>query len=482
MTFDLSLPLLIRCIDKRFIQRAPSEVTHLRQITEQIVQLGGIILSCTGRIPFIPINLKAVKGGFGTVLVIGNLGGYACINSLSYLRLFEDYKLADSKEERALLRKTPHAKLKSLILISSLAISAIAQVRSVALAYRYNGNSIGMAVWILLGDSSRPICSTKISLEKGLSSYSHDETETRLNKVNHLVCQLLEIKRELFAQMSPNERIILIKKLKSLTQEKDLVLRVSNYLKLIFDGVELNRLLLTPAQKNEKISMQLIGGNLSLAQMISWGLVTYQESSSLFCSPIARGLLAASVIGANVYLNGNSIIKTCLKISQSIRSYFQHTYTPSITTQLRPTLNYLLPFMGFLIATIAWGPSVQVNRDYAQGGLSLYLQISVSIAISLFVMYCATKLSERIASKSICRWGTDEEKSIIQFDIDLQQLIRLFQGCSPSDFVSLILYLPKRLKSELLQKYNLSEEMISAYFSKKQSATEMTPLLEDQAV
>ncbi len=471
-------PLSLFTRDQLILGMPPAEA-KAHKIGRLTLKGVGVTLATLGKVPFISINMKLGENNkvYGGVLDFSNCVSFAALISRALTNMVDDYLAPLGEAEKSLVRSKNSKSLDHLILISSVALGILSQVPFAYLAYVYNAKSLLMPLAIFASDSWYPVYSTNLSLRnlserRNFSIFEKDLAKYR----NNLIKFVKESRFSLITDEEHREAYLLgLQRIRSFENPDN---QSAEYMTLLSTR-NIDPLAEPPPYCKflEKV-ITGVGAVATASNFFIIGFLGFKGMELIWPNPFAEAIMAILTVGANAYLNGTSIPNMAVSLFTMITSSLRGLYQPTVADQLAPKLAFALKSLSMIMASLSYGPSVQISRDYFEGAFSTYLEVSLSLATILLVASALLDLSDEITENYIIHTGSEEEQQLLQLH---HQMIRFSKVLKKSPLLALARFLkilPRGLFDKLNQTIDLSRGQLNEYI-RQQLDKDTQPLLQE---
>ncbi|NGX56486.1 MAG: hypothetical protein K1060chlam5_00729 [Candidatus Anoxychlamydiales bacterium] len=461
-------------IVKELIEQ-PLEVKKVKNLKTKIA---AVAISFFAKLPFVNVNFKFAQNNIflGSIFSISNVIGYWALGSKSSLHLIEEhFEFNESKTSNIFHDRTSKI-IKGAIIAKSIFFGLSSRSLNAYIAYKYNNNNLFYPLVIFLCDSSFTIYSLKLSFEK-LFRKKGNGIEKKIKLIKKDIVTSVEDKKSQVTSLSKEGQTTFFKELQEIKNSEGGTEKTKKYLEKVTYVKNINEED-TKIKKCFKLALYIPGLQLTISRVLYYAISCFFGAKLFFKDNIIPFIISFLVTSSNAYLNGIWIMSSTKSVLMSLKDFFNSSYKLSISERLRPTLTFSLKALAFLISIFSGAPFAQVMQDSMKGSFSIYIQITLSIAIALLVSKAMFSIIDEIVKFIVLRKGSFEEKNILLLNNEMQRLINVLEKSTFLEFAKFLNIISETQLKAILDKYKVNSQMLKEYIEKMSPKEEERSLIE----
>lgn len=374
-----------------------------------------------------------------------------------------------------------------MVLSGSATIAAISQVPAGIIEAKYNSpkyNQVLAFISTVLAGSFLPTLSIQVMIDAALRERTFSQLETTLDLVQQNMVGLVRQYRELFVRTPFQRKLLLIGRFNLLSASPKNGGRINQ---LVRDMVKArNQVPVKRSNRCERVMNGLATCNgvvlASVAQTVL-GMYSFSNAMEVFEErveyPKAVAGVWAGLVVSSSYLMSKAIVDTSRRLTTTFVNVVIRREEKTISEQLRPKTVFASKFLGLVIDLLAQGAGWVVWGDFYKeydDNTKNFFRGTMCSAMFLLLFTASLDLVNELTEYCIRHKGNGQEKEIIQFYDQLQQIAKLVEGSSFRDFSIFLTKLPPETARVLLQKHTDTLGKLAGYIAHpemlKQTKTE----------
>ncbi|MFI5335100.1 MAG: hypothetical protein ACHQT8_08115, partial [Chlamydiales bacterium] len=433
-----------------------------------------LIVSAGAKIPYIPIALTLPGGPF---FAFANSAAFFNLEYWAITGTIDDVLGPKGEHEIILQHRQSKGRCYLVAIIStSVALALLSQIPIALPALDYNRGYQALGFGVLLGAGALlPVRSIQLSIEKSLKMQKCilGEVGKQVEAVRSEMLLLVDEHREFFRQMEYLDKLEHLAKVSLLREGEHSVGKVDSYAQMIFDSQPAY-----PAARSASLcdrASSAIGLWLTSSFQVAITMYTWTKTKEhMIDNDYVAGGFAAAVLATGVYLTGKSIIQTTQLMFRSLFNCLRCKKERTIAEQVRPKLCLSVKLMGLMLNLAALGPTVIIWGDFFKDNRATQAYFEGTMCAALFLLLSTATLDTvDMAVEEIVVAGKNlTKKEVVQYHRDIQIIARLLDESPLVDFSIFILGCPDELKTQLLERANLSIEALEGYIARSSDQVE----------
>lgn len=439
---------------QRFVNQIPIEHTTCSKVIRFIIKGSLASISIIGSVPLAGVSLDfAGRNIKGYCLAIGNVISVANLNTWSILKVVKDKVLPKSKEGIKLLAAERGCWKNSsevVIIIASVAIGILCQIPQAYVSYYYDDKKWIFPLLTLLGCSSLPIYSIKLTIDNMLDRKQAKPFEKKLQLLKEFLINRLQCNEKRLLEVSLDERDAYFNELERIKDSDELPLQMNRLLSTLFSKPNRQVQNETCIRKYGRYAVEGAGLALTFSRLAVVAITSYKAIEIFTKNFFACIITTAFIVACNTYLTYKVISNVCISAYDRGINAFQGKKHPSFSFNFYPLTSVIMKVFMVAILAFAWAPLYVVPRDNTSGSFQTFLEVAYIIG-GLFVMGNALFESTEDFYEMYSNWkGSADERKYLKFKEDVECFSLMIKRSPLKSFASFANLLSDDLLEECL--------------------------------
>lgn len=438
-------PNLSLFVSRRLISELLPHESTCHLIARRSLQVFGPLIACAAKLSFIALSVAAagsneVLAGF---LSYGNVTAFSIVISWCALCMIRDLMAPKGDEVQALESSQASGWRKTTVAIISIAFGILAQFPLAYLVYVYNNNNLLMPIAVMVSDPWFPVYSTWMGLNKLFAKcgYSPFEKELLASK-EEFTGRLREFQQQL-NYMDASQRSSYRSGLTAIAEDVLNQNPAWAYVKKMNERKVDNIPRPSPMYRGLEYIIFGFGLVYLISQYMVIGRTGFAGWKLIEDQPIFDYIMTGPIIASYFYITGKSIPDAAVRLFGLASSLVCCNYQPTLAQRIMPKLGITLTLFTLFTTFLAWGPNKEISTDYFNGGLKYFMLATAPAAVVLLTTSILLMVMDILLEHYIEKRGTADEKEDIKLKWKYDELCRVLDTCSPSDFAKFLKEVPE---------------------------------------